>query len=262
MTPLLASARVRTLRLASRARADRRSRPERARAALERLGERTWTEALDWLYDRAMQRPTAPDLYPALRAAYYGPSGKPPGSAATGCDVGGRARRVPRATGAVPVRRATPRIVQLLHAAADPDRDRRRDARRVDQPRHRPVARRHGCAVRRGRGHPLAVRPHRLRRRRVGHPRVGRRHGERHGVDSSRATSTWRSSAASRRPRAAHNSKTRASTSRTKRISRSRAASTCWASRSRRCGSCRRTTGTACAPSTWPPRSPRTERPG
>jgi glutamate/tyrosine decarboxylase-like PLP-dependent enzyme len=52
--------------------------PERARAALEQLGERTWTEALDWLYDHAMRRPTAPDLYPELRAAYYGPSGTPP----------------------------------------------------------------------------------------------------------------------------------------------------------------------------------------
>ena len=31
--------------------------PERARTALERLGERTWDEALDWLYDHAMQRP-------------------------------------------------------------------------------------------------------------------------------------------------------------------------------------------------------------
>ncbi len=64
--------------------------PERARAALEQLGERTWTEALDWLYDRAMQRPTAPDLYPELRAAYYGPSGKPPAApqqGATSADV-------------------------------------------------------------------------------------------------------------------------------------------------------------------------------
>ena len=64
--------------------------PERARAALEQLGERTWTEALDWLYDRAMQRPTAPDLYPELRAAYYGPSGRPAGApqhGATSADV-------------------------------------------------------------------------------------------------------------------------------------------------------------------------------
>jgi glutamate/tyrosine decarboxylase-like PLP-dependent enzyme len=51
--------------------------PERARHALETLGERTWTEALDWLYERAMERPTAPDLYSELRTAYYGASGGP-----------------------------------------------------------------------------------------------------------------------------------------------------------------------------------------
>jgi hypothetical protein len=51
--------------------------PERARNALETLGQRAWTEALDWLYQRAMERPTAPDLYPELRAAYYGPTGAP-----------------------------------------------------------------------------------------------------------------------------------------------------------------------------------------
>jgi L-2,4-diaminobutyrate decarboxylase len=64
--------------------------PERARAALERLGERTWTEALDWLYDHAMRRPTAPGLYPELRATYYGPSrgpGKAPQDGATSTDV-------------------------------------------------------------------------------------------------------------------------------------------------------------------------------
>jgi hypothetical protein len=38
------------------------SEPERSRAELERLGERSWAEALDWLYGPAMQRPTAPDL--------------------------------------------------------------------------------------------------------------------------------------------------------------------------------------------------------
>jgi aromatic-L-amino-acid decarboxylase len=48
--------------------------PERARPALEDLGERMWTEALDWLYDRALRRPTAPDLYPEMRAAFYGPA--------------------------------------------------------------------------------------------------------------------------------------------------------------------------------------------
>jgi aromatic-L-amino-acid/L-tryptophan decarboxylase len=51
--------------------------PERSREALETLGERAWTEALDWLYERAMERPTAPDLYPEMRAAYYGVSRGP-----------------------------------------------------------------------------------------------------------------------------------------------------------------------------------------
>jgi glutamate/tyrosine decarboxylase-like PLP-dependent enzyme len=51
--------------------------PVRARAALEELGERMWREALDWLYDVAMQRPTDPSLYPETRASFYGPSGGP-----------------------------------------------------------------------------------------------------------------------------------------------------------------------------------------
>ena len=51
--------------------------PDRARSALEQLAQRTWAEALDWLYDEAMRRPTAPDLYPAMRADYYGPFGEP-----------------------------------------------------------------------------------------------------------------------------------------------------------------------------------------
>jgi glutamate/tyrosine decarboxylase-like PLP-dependent enzyme len=51
--------------------------PERSRAALERLGERTWAEALDWLYGPAADRATAPDLYPDLRRAFFGESGAP-----------------------------------------------------------------------------------------------------------------------------------------------------------------------------------------
>jgi aromatic-L-amino-acid decarboxylase len=50
---------------------------ERSRAALERLGERTWAGALDWLYGPAMQRPTAPDLYPESRRAFFGDTGSP-----------------------------------------------------------------------------------------------------------------------------------------------------------------------------------------
>jgi glutamate/tyrosine decarboxylase-like PLP-dependent enzyme len=51
--------------------------PERSRAALERLGERVWAEALDWLYGPAADRATAPDLYPDLRRSFFGESGGP-----------------------------------------------------------------------------------------------------------------------------------------------------------------------------------------
>ena len=43
---------------------------ERSRAALERLGERTWREALDWLFDVAAVRPTAPVAYPDHRRGF------------------------------------------------------------------------------------------------------------------------------------------------------------------------------------------------
>ena len=51
--------------------------PARSRAALEALGERTWREALDWLYGPAAERPTAPDLYPETRATFFGEGGGP-----------------------------------------------------------------------------------------------------------------------------------------------------------------------------------------
>ncbi|MDQ4109442.1 MAG: pyridoxal-dependent decarboxylase [Actinomycetota bacterium] len=57
--------------------------PDRSRAALERLGERTWAEALDWLYGPAVDRPTAPDLYPEMRHVFFGETGSP-GPAPTG----------------------------------------------------------------------------------------------------------------------------------------------------------------------------------
>ena len=50
---------------------------ERSRAALERLGERTWREALDWLYGPAADRPTAPDLYPEMRRSFFGTAAGP-----------------------------------------------------------------------------------------------------------------------------------------------------------------------------------------
>ena len=44
----------------------------RSRAALEELGERTWREALDWLYGEAMRRPMHPRSYPEAREAFFG----------------------------------------------------------------------------------------------------------------------------------------------------------------------------------------------
>jgi aromatic-L-amino-acid/L-tryptophan decarboxylase len=58
--------------------------PERSRAALERLGDRTWAEALDWLYGPASLRPTAPDLYPEMRRAFFGGTGSPGPAPAAG----------------------------------------------------------------------------------------------------------------------------------------------------------------------------------
>ena len=51
--------------------------PGRSRAALEHLGERTWREALDWLYGPASDRPTAPRLYPEMRRTFFGEHGRP-----------------------------------------------------------------------------------------------------------------------------------------------------------------------------------------
>ena len=58
--------------------------PERSRAALERLGERTWAEALDWLYGPAADRPTASELYPEMRRTFFGETGSPGAAPATG----------------------------------------------------------------------------------------------------------------------------------------------------------------------------------
>jgi aromatic-L-amino-acid decarboxylase len=58
--------------------------PDRSRAALERLGERTWREALDWLYGPARARPTAPDAYPDARRAFFGDRGGPAPAPARG----------------------------------------------------------------------------------------------------------------------------------------------------------------------------------
>lgn len=55
-----------------------------SRDALERLGARTWAEALDWLYGPARDRPTAPDLYPQMRRAFFGAGGLPGPAPLTG----------------------------------------------------------------------------------------------------------------------------------------------------------------------------------
>ena len=51
--------------------------PERARKALEALGEAGWTTALDWLYEEAMRRPVGPDTYPEMRLQFFGEIGEP-----------------------------------------------------------------------------------------------------------------------------------------------------------------------------------------
>jgi aromatic-L-amino-acid decarboxylase len=52
-----------------------------ARPALERLGEATWKEALDWLYGVALVRPMPVDTYPVARERYFAPSGGRPAPA-------------------------------------------------------------------------------------------------------------------------------------------------------------------------------------
>jgi aromatic-L-amino-acid/L-tryptophan decarboxylase len=48
-----------------------------SRAALEQLGDATWSTAMDYLFDQAMVRPVGPMDYPELRRAYFGESGLP-----------------------------------------------------------------------------------------------------------------------------------------------------------------------------------------
>src|SRR4051812_32308348 len=55
-----------------------------ARPALERLGEATWREALDWLYGVAMERPMHADTYPDARERYFSGPGTVPTEDPTG----------------------------------------------------------------------------------------------------------------------------------------------------------------------------------
>ena len=48
-----------------------------AREALARFSDAITTEALDWLFDRAMDRPIHPDSYPDSRRRFFGPDGSP-----------------------------------------------------------------------------------------------------------------------------------------------------------------------------------------
>jgi L-2,4-diaminobutyrate decarboxylase len=48
-----------------------------ARDALARFADAITTEALDWLFDRAMDRPIHPDSYPDSRRRFFGPGGSP-----------------------------------------------------------------------------------------------------------------------------------------------------------------------------------------
>jgi glutamate/tyrosine decarboxylase-like PLP-dependent enzyme len=49
----------------------------RSRPALEALGERTWREALDWLFGEALRRPMHAHTYPEAREVFFGPTGRP-----------------------------------------------------------------------------------------------------------------------------------------------------------------------------------------
>ena len=48
-----------------------------AREALARFADAITTEALDWLFDRAMDRPIHPDSYPDSRRRFFGTDGSP-----------------------------------------------------------------------------------------------------------------------------------------------------------------------------------------
>jgi aromatic-L-amino-acid/L-tryptophan decarboxylase len=55
-----------------------------SRAAMDAFGAAVWTEALDWLYGRAMDRPIHPESYPDSRRRFFGPAGKPAAAPASG----------------------------------------------------------------------------------------------------------------------------------------------------------------------------------
>src|SRR5204862_1866755 len=150
-----ARSRVEPLRLAPGARADRLPRPRGGAggARTPRRGRLARGAGV------ALRRGASP---PDERGAVSGPParvlrrGRPTGPG----PEGGRTRSggpggLPPARRSPHAERATPRRLQLLHAAAAPGRDRGRGARGMDEPGHRPLALRHGRALRRGGGHHL-----------------------------------------------------------------------------------------------------------
>jgi hypothetical protein len=51
---------------------------------MDAFGAAVWTEALDWLYGRAMDRPIHPESYPDSRRRFFGPAGEPAAAPASG----------------------------------------------------------------------------------------------------------------------------------------------------------------------------------
>jgi aromatic-L-amino-acid decarboxylase len=48
-----------------------------ARASLEKFGEDLWNEALHWLYEEALSKPSRSERYPDIRSTFYGEAGGP-----------------------------------------------------------------------------------------------------------------------------------------------------------------------------------------
>ena len=154
-----------------------------ARPALERLGEATWKEALDWLYGVALVRPMPVDTYPDARERYFAPSGggprrrrpsrpRAPTSSPSSASASRRTRTTPSTSARSATsrrRRCRPRSSARCWPVAAPGR--RRVARRADR------------RVRGGGGHVVAPRALRHRPRGLGHPHLGRRDGEPDGDD-------------------------------------------------------------------------------
>ena len=225
---LVASPRCPTVRLEPGTRADRRPRRGSLARGLEELGEATWREALDWLYGEAMRAPDARRHLPGGARARS--SGRPARPAAAP-DVARRHRRDVLAEFRERVAPATynaqhPGSFSYFTPPPLPDVDRRRGrSRQWIQPGRRRVARR-------------PDRRRSWRRRSPAGSATSSGSARRLGASSPRggvmanimaltvARDVWLAEAprARRRHRGARSSRTCASTSATRRTSRSRAA--------------------------------------